>query len=87
LSISRFGIGPDGLQGDDYTYQALQLFSIPISAPLTFDEVVQACWETFKSTKFHAGIDRFGIVIGLLFKKLIPSKLVLTWRVPVLTQM
>ncbi len=34
----------------------------------TFDEVIQACWETFKSTNFHVGIDRFGIVIGLYSK-------------------
>jgi hypothetical protein len=29
----------------------------------TFTEVIQACWETFKSEKFNLNIDRFGIVI------------------------
>lgn len=46
----------------------------------TFDEVVQACWETFKSTKFHVGIDRFGIVIGLYSKNIDEYyQSVLTW--------
>jgi predicted AAA+ superfamily ATPase len=35
-----------------------------------FNEVIQACWETFKSTKFRIGIDRFGIGIGLYSKKI-----------------
>jgi hypothetical protein len=35
-----------------------------------FGEVIQACWETFKSTNFHIGIDRFGIGIGLYSKNI-----------------
>lgn len=35
-----------------------------------FNEVIQACWETFKSTNFHIGIDRFGIGIRLYSKKI-----------------
>lgn len=35
-----------------------------------FDEVIQACWETFKSTNFHIGIDRFGVGIGLYSKNI-----------------
>lgn len=46
----------------------------------TFDEVIQACWETFKSTNFHVGIDRFGIVIGLYSKHIDEYyQSVLTW--------
>lgn len=45
-----------------------------------FNEVIQACWETFKSTKFHIGIDRFGIGIGLYSKKIDEYyQSVLTW--------
>ena len=45
-----------------------------------FDEVLQACWETFKSTNFHIGIDRFGIGIGLYSKKIDEYyQSVLTW--------
>ena len=36
----------------------------------TFDEVIQACWKTFKSPDFHIGIDRFGLGIGLYSKKI-----------------
>jgi hypothetical protein len=46
----------------------------------TFDEVIQACWETFKSTNFHIGIDRFGIGIGLYSKNIDEYyQSVLTW--------
>ncbi|MEP0857953.1 ATP-binding protein [Trichocoleus sp. DQ-U1] len=46
----------------------------------TFNEVIQACWETFKSTNFHIGIDRFGIGIGLYSKKIDEYyQSVLTW--------
>jgi len=45
-----------------------------------FDEVIQACWDTFKSTNFHIGIDRFGIGIGLYSKKIDEYyQSVLTW--------
>jgi hypothetical protein len=45
-----------------------------------FDEVIQACWETFKSTNFHIGIDRFGIGIGLYSKNIDEYyQSVLTW--------
>lgn len=36
----------------------------------TFDEVISACWETFKSAKFILGVDRFGIVIALYSKNI-----------------
>ena len=46
----------------------------------TFDEVIQACWETFKSTNFHIGIDRFGLGIGLYSKNIDEYyQSVLTW--------
>lgn len=46
----------------------------------TFDEVIQACWETFKSSEFHIGIDRFGIGIGLYSKNIDEYyQSVLTW--------
>lgn len=46
----------------------------------TFDEVIQGCWETFKSINFHVGIDRFGIVIGLYSKHIDEYyQSVLTW--------
>ncbi|MEC4806938.1 MAG: ATP-binding protein [Jaaginema sp. PMC 1079.18] len=46
----------------------------------TFEEVIQACWETFKSTNFHIGIDRFGIGIGLYSKNIDEYyQSVLTW--------
>lgn len=35
----------------------------------TFDDVIRACWETFKSPQFKIGIDRFGIVVALYSKK------------------
>ena len=35
-----------------------------------FDEVLRACWETFKSPDFNIGIDRFGIVIALYSKNI-----------------
>lgn len=45
-----------------------------------FDEVIQACWETFKSTNFHIGIDRFGVGIGLYSKNIDEYyQSVLTW--------
>jgi hypothetical protein len=45
-----------------------------------FNAVIQACWETFKSTKFHIGIDRFGIGIGLYSKNIDEYyQSVLTW--------
>ncbi len=45
-----------------------------------FDEVIQACWETFKSTNFHIGIDRFGLGIGLYSKNIDEYyQRVLTW--------
>jgi hypothetical protein len=45
-----------------------------------FNEVIQACWETFKSTNFHIGIDRFGIGIGLYSKNIDEYyQSVLTW--------
>ncbi|MGB6295652.1 MAG: hypothetical protein WBF90_05625 [Rivularia sp. (in: cyanobacteria)] len=46
----------------------------------TFNEVIRACWETFKSKKFNLGIDRFGIVIALYSKKINEYyQSVLTW--------
>ncbi|MEG4508284.1 hypothetical protein QUA81_32425, partial [Microcoleus sp. F6_B4] len=45
-----------------------------------FNAVIQACWKTFKSTKFHIGIDRFGIGIGLYSKNIDEYyQSVLTW--------
>ncbi|MBI3329686.1 MAG: hypothetical protein HYZ81_23640 [Nitrospinae bacterium] len=45
-----------------------------------FDEVIRACWETFKSPKFALGIDRFGIVVALYSKKIDEHyKSVLAW--------
>ncbi|MCT7963903.1 ATP-binding protein, partial [Laspinema sp. D1] len=45
-----------------------------------FDEVIQSCWETFKSLSFHLGIDRFGIGIGLYSKNIDEYyQSVLTW--------
>lgn len=46
----------------------------------TFDEVIQACWKTLKSTNFQVGIDRFGIGIGLYSKNIDEYyQSVLTW--------
>ena len=46
----------------------------------TFDGVIHACWETFSSSNFHVGIDRFGIVIGLYSKTIDEHyQSVLTW--------
>ncbi|OKH26513.1 hypothetical protein NIES593_00125 [Hydrococcus rivularis NIES-593] len=46
----------------------------------TFDEVILACWETFKSPKFNIGIDRFGIVIALYSKNIDENyQSVLSW--------
>lgn len=36
----------------------------------TFDEVMAACWETFKSPRFNVGIDRFGVCLALYSKKI-----------------
>lgn len=36
----------------------------------TFDEVMAACWETFKSPKFTVGTDRFGVCLALYSKKI-----------------
>ena len=45
-----------------------------------FDEVIQACWETLKSTNFYIGIDRFGLGIGLYSKNIDEYyQSVLTW--------
>lgn len=46
----------------------------------TFDEVISACWETFKSPTFNLGVDRFGIVIALYSKNINEYyQSVLTW--------
>lgn len=46
----------------------------------TFDDVIRACWETFKSSEFNLGIDRFGIAISLYSKKINEFyQSVLTW--------
>lgn len=46
----------------------------------TFDEVIGACWNTFKSSEFNLGRDRFGIVIGLYSKTIDEYyQSVLTW--------
>ncbi|NET54778.1 MAG: ATP-binding protein [Symploca sp. SIO2E6] len=46
----------------------------------TFDTVIHACWNTLKSTNFHIGIDRFGVVVGLYSKKIDEHyQSVLTW--------
>jgi len=47
---------------------ALKLSSLTFGDKVRPVELVQACWETFKSTKFHV-IDRFGIVIRAYSKK------------------
>lgn len=45
-----------------------------------FDEVIQACWETFKSSDFQVDIDRFGMGIGLYSKDIDQHyQSVLTW--------
>jgi len=45
-----------------------------------FDEVIQACWETFKSSDFQVDIDRFGMGIGLYSKDIDQHyQSVITW--------
>ncbi|MEA5468333.1 ATP-binding protein, partial [Spirulina sp. 06S082] len=45
-----------------------------------FDEVMEACWSTFKSSDFRIGIDRFGLVVALYSKNINEYyQTVLTW--------
>ncbi|HEY9634998.1 MAG TPA: hypothetical protein V6D14_16465 [Coleofasciculaceae cyanobacterium] len=45
-----------------------------------FDEVIRACWDTFNSSSFNLGIDRFGIVVALYSKNIDEYyQSVLTW--------
>ena len=49
-------------------------------ANTTFQDVMRACWQTFKSPRFNAGQDRFGVVIGLYSKRIDEHfQSVLTW--------
>jgi hypothetical protein len=46
----------------------------------TFVDVLKACWQTFKSSSFNAGLDRFGVAIGVYSKKVDEHyQRVLTW--------
>ena len=49
-------------------------------ANTTFQDVVRACWQTFKSPDFNARTDRFGVIIGLYSKRIDEHfQSVLTW--------
>lgn len=36
----------------------------------TFDDVIKACWDTFKSSRFNPVLDRFGVALGLYSKRI-----------------
>lgn len=40
------------------------------AADATFDEVMRACWDTYRSPNFTRGMDRFGIVLGLYSRRI-----------------
>lgn len=45
-----------------------------------FNDVMEACWQTYSSNTFHFGIDRFGVCLGLYSKKVDEYyQAVLTW--------
>jgi len=45
-----------------------------------FNEVVNACWQTFKSSSFQFGRDRFGIIVGIYNKDIAEHyETALTW--------
>lgn len=50
------------------------------AADTVFVEVMRHAWETFTAASFHAGVDRFGIALGLYGKKIDKDyQIVLTW--------